>query len=140
MTYRARVDRNMFVSMDYVHRQIEKRHSNMVLLDARDANVYTGEVIEFYAPQPGHIPTARSLPTISIWNADGTYKSVGELRDMASDVIGRDRNKHIVVYCGVGGYASSWWYVLAEVLGYRNVSIYDGSAQEWVLYYDMVTD
>lgn len=140
VTYRGHVDSRMFVSIDYVHRQIEKRHSNMVLLDARDTIVYTGEAMEPFAPKPGHIPTARSLPTISIWNADGTYKSVGELKAMASAVIGRDKNKHIVVYCGVGGYASSWWYVLTEVLGYKNVSIYDGSAQEWVLYYDMVTD
>jgi thiosulfate/3-mercaptopyruvate sulfurtransferase len=140
VTYRGHVDSRMFVSIDYVHRQIEKRHSNMVLLDARDTVVYTGEIMEPFALKPGHIPTARSLPTPLIWNADGTYKSAGELQALASDVIGRDKHKHIVVYCGVGGYASSWWYVLAEVLGYRNVSIYDGSAQEWVLYYDMVMD
>ncbi|MBN1310928.1 MAG: sulfurtransferase [Anaerolineae bacterium] len=140
VTYRGHVDRRMFVTIDYVHRQIEKRHSNMVLLDARDTVVYTGEIMEPYALKPGHIPTARSLPTPSIWNADGTYKSVGELKALASEVIGRDKYKHIVVYCGVGGYASSWWFVLTEVLGYRNVSMYDGSAQEWVLYYDMVLD
>ncbi|MGA2467247.1 MAG: hypothetical protein ABSH06_23215 [Thermodesulfobacteriota bacterium] len=31
----------------------------------------------------------------------------------------------------VGGYAISSWFVLVEVLGYKNVKIYDGSAQEW---------
>jgi thiosulfate/3-mercaptopyruvate sulfurtransferase len=31
----------------------------------------------------------------------------------------------------MGGYAISSWFVLVEVLGYKNVKIYDGSAQEW---------
>jgi len=48
-------------------------------------------------------------------------------------------NKEIIVYCGVGGYASSWWFVLTQVLGYKNVRIFDSSAQEWVKKgYDMV--
>jgi thiosulfate/3-mercaptopyruvate sulfurtransferase len=39
----------------------------------------------------------------------------------------------------VGGYASSWWFVLTQVLRYKNVKFYDGSAhQEWVIDYDMV--
>ncbi|UCE53572.1 MAG: hypothetical protein JSV31_30770 [Desulfobacterales bacterium] len=37
-----------------------------------------------------------------------------------------------------GGYASSWWFVLTQVAGYNNVKLYDGSAQEWIRYYDMV--
>jgi len=40
----------------------------------------------------------------------------------------------------VGGYASSWWFVLTQALGYQNVKIYDGSAQEWAKNYDMVVD
>ena len=48
------------------------------------------------------------------------------------------KNQDIIVYCGVGGYASSWWFVLTQVLGYQNVKLYDGAAQEWVRYYDMV--
>jgi thiosulfate/3-mercaptopyruvate sulfurtransferase len=60
---------------------------------------------------------------------------------MASGVIGESahpRSQEIIVYCGVGGYASSWWFVLTQVLGYENVKIYDGSAQEWAKNYDMV--
>jgi thiosulfate/3-mercaptopyruvate sulfurtransferase len=40
----------------------------------------------------------------------------------------------------VGGYASSWWYVLTQMLGYENVKFYDGSAQQWVLTNDMELD
>jgi thiosulfate/3-mercaptopyruvate sulfurtransferase len=58
---------------------------------------------------------------------------------MAAGVVGGPRSQEIIVYCGVGGYASSWWFVLTQVLGYENVKIYDGSAQEWAKSYDMVT-
>ena len=43
----------------------------------------------------------------------------------------------LIVYCGVGGYASTWYFVLTHVLGFDNVVMYDGSAQEWSQYYDM---
>jgi len=50
---------------------------------------------------------------------------------MAAGVIGKDRDREVIAYCGVGGYASSWCFVLRELLGYHNVKIYDGAAQEW---------
>jgi len=128
-TYRANVRERIFVSKDYVERSIGRSHT--VILDARDTEVYNGTVVEPFAPRPGHIPTAKSLPSPLIWNADGTYRSVAELEALASSVIGSCKAKEIIVYCGVGGYASGWWYVLSQVLGYKNVRLYDGSAQEW---------
>jgi thiosulfate/3-mercaptopyruvate sulfurtransferase len=50
---------------------------------------------------------------------------------MASGVIGQPKANEIIVYCGVGGYASSWWFVLTQVLEYDKVRIFDGSIQEW---------
>ena len=132
--YRAKVDEEMFVSIEYVRRHIGKA----LIIDARDADVYFGVTIEPFADKAGHIPSARSLPTPWMWNPDGTYKDAEILGAMASGVIGRHEVNEIIVYCGVGGYASSWWFVLTQVLGYENVKIYDGSAQEWVRYYDMV--
>jgi len=35
------------------------------------------------------------------------------------------------VYCDSGRVASAWWYLLKEVLGYKDVKIYDGSFQDW---------
>ena len=101
------------------------------MFDARDQEVYEGLVIEPFAPRPGHIPSAQSLPAPPIWNVDGTYKSEDALRAMATEVLGYHHRKEIIVYCGVGGYAAGWWYVLSEILGYRKVKIYDGSVQEW---------
>jgi thiosulfate/3-mercaptopyruvate sulfurtransferase len=130
----------MFVPAAYV----QKRGGEAVIIDARDAVVYDGGVTEPFADKPGHIPGARSLPAPWIWNEnpDGTYtyKDSKTLLTMASGVIGDPGSQEIIVYCGVGGYASSWWFVFTQALGYQNVKIYDGAAQEWVKHYDMVVD
>ena len=141
VTYAGTVNDKMFVTIDYVKERIGKA----LIVDARDADVYFGARIEPFANKVGHIPKAKSLPTPSMWNYkvangiyDGTYKDKKELGLIASNIIGKSKTKEIIVYCGVGGYASSWWFVLTQVLGYENVKIYDGSAQEWVLHNDMV--
>jgi thiosulfate/3-mercaptopyruvate sulfurtransferase len=141
--YKGQANKGMFVTANYV-----KKHSrDAVIIDARDSNVYFGAITEPFAKKAGHIPSARSLPTPWIWDMnanDGTYvyKNSEMLRAVASGVIGQSadpKSQEIIVYCGVGGYASSWWFVLTQVLGYQNVKIYDGSAQEWVRKFDMVT-
>jgi thiosulfate/3-mercaptopyruvate sulfurtransferase len=137
VTYNSKVNEEMFVSIEYVRKHIGRAR----IIDARDAEVYFGAATESFAPKEGHIPSARSLPTPWIWTLGGQsyiYKDVETLSAMASGVIGRHKANEIIVYCGVGGYASSWWFVLTQVLGYDNIKIFDGSAQEWVRYYDMV--
>ncbi|MEJ2727272.1 MAG: rhodanese-like domain-containing protein [Deltaproteobacteria bacterium] len=139
-TYQAAVNEAMFVPIN----DVKKRMSDAIIIDARDAVVYAGAVTEPFADKPGHIPNARSLPAPWIWNEnpDGTYtyKDSKTLGTMASGVAGDPGSREIIVYCGVGGYASSWWFVLTQALGYQNVKIYDGAAQEWVKHYDMVVD
>jgi thiosulfate/3-mercaptopyruvate sulfurtransferase len=74
-----------------------------------------------------------------MWNPDGTYKPVEVLRAMVEGAVGVDRDQEIIAYCGVGGYASAWWFVLTQVLGYSNVRIYDGAAEAWVKSDSMVS-
>jgi thiosulfate/3-mercaptopyruvate sulfurtransferase len=142
--YRGTVNKGMFVSISYVRRHLWRAD----IIDARDADVYFGATIEPLAPVEGHIPGAASLPAPWIWdlNIDGTYtfKAPETLGAMAAGVPGDPRHHRgwghkTIVYCGVGGYASSWWFVLTQVLGYHQVKFYDGSAQEWVMEgYEMV--
>jgi len=138
VTYKAKVNKEMVVSIEYIRKHIGKA----IIVDARDAEVYFGITIDPFAPKQGHIPTARSLPTPWLWksNSDGTYtyQDTEILRAIAKGVIGGSKNKEIIVYCGVGGYASTWWFVLTQVLGYDDVKLFDGAAQEWVRDYDMV--
>lgn len=128
VVYDGEIDTGIFVSKRYV----ESRMRRAVLIDARDPDVYFGASIEPFAPVRGHIPGAHSLPTPWIWFDDGTFEDPEILGAMAAGVIGPNPHREIIVYCGVGGYASSWWFALTQILGYRNVKIYDGAAQEWV--------
>jgi thiosulfate/3-mercaptopyruvate sulfurtransferase len=141
--YAAEVDQAMFVPADYVQKRLE----DAVIVDARDADVYFGAVVEPFADKAGHIPKAKSLPSpwIWSWNPDGayTYKDPQTLGAIASGAVGAPEaagEQEVIVYCGVGGYASSWWFVMTQVLGYQNVKIYDGAAQDWVKKFDMVVD
>ncbi|MFP3976036.1 MAG: sulfurtransferase [Dehalococcoidia bacterium] len=127
VSHSAEVNEEMFVKKEYV----ESRIGKSTIIDGRTPDVYFGVTQEPFTQRPGHIPSARCLPNPWIWTEEGTYKDVQELRQMAAGVIGEDTSKEIIVYCGVGGYASAWWFVLNQVLGYTNVKIYNGAAQEW---------
>jgi thiosulfate/3-mercaptopyruvate sulfurtransferase len=128
--YEGDVNEEMFVSKDYVEDNI----GTTVIVDSRDVDVYFGVTLEPWCAYPGHIPSATSLPVPWLWtftDGIGTYKDIAVLGDMAAGVVGTPEPEEIIVYCGVGGYASTNYFVLSEVLGYENVKIYDGSAQEW---------
>jgi thiosulfate/3-mercaptopyruvate sulfurtransferase len=126
----------MFVTKDYVEGKIGKS----VIAEAREADIYFGIIQEPWTQRAGHIPSAKCLPSPWFWTFEkdekggikyGTWKNINEVREMAFAVLGKDVSQEIIVYCGVGGYASPLYYVLTQGIGYKNVKIYDGSMQEW---------
>ena len=125
--YKGKVHEMMFVSKEYVQKRIGKS----TIIDVRTPSDFFGATQDPFAERAGHIPSAVCLPAPWIWTHEGTYRSIKELRDMAIGIVGRDRSQEIIIYCGVGGYSSAWCFVLREVLGYTDVRIYDGSAEEW---------
>jgi thiosulfate/3-mercaptopyruvate sulfurtransferase len=135
-TYSGTEDKAMIVTKEYVEKMIGKS----ILVDARDSDAYFGLTQAPWEKRAGHIPSAKSLPTPWLWNlvkdkngalTYGVYKDSNVAKEMASTVIGNDMDKEIIVYCGVGGYASTMYYMLAQVAGYKNVKIFDGSMQVW---------
>lgn len=52
------------------------------------------------------------------------------LRTIITNIVGKGPEQEIIVYCGVGGYASPMYFVLKEDLRYVNVK-YNGFTQEW---------
>jgi len=136
-TYTGTLNTEMIVSKEYVASKI----GEAIIVDARDLEVYLGFIQEPWCARVGHIPTARSFPTPWLWdlnlNATGTgvnyttYKSEDVLSDLTALIVGTNKSAEIIVHCGVGGYASTMYFVLSEVLNYTNVKMYDGSAQEW---------
>jgi thiosulfate/3-mercaptopyruvate sulfurtransferase len=132
--YTGKVNTRIFVSREYV----ERRLFRTAIIDARDPNIYFGVATEPFAAEAGHIPSASSLPAPWVWSPGGYYLDTPTLAEMAAGVIEQNKHKEVIVYCGVGGYASVWWYLLTEVLGYTNVKFYDGAVQEWALHNELI--
>ena len=132
--YRGSVAAGMFVTTEYV----EDRIGKAVLVDGRDPDQYFGVTACPFAGVPGHIPTARNLPAAWMWDEGGVYKPVEVLEQMAAGVVGEAGDQEVITYCGVGGYAAAWWFVLTQVLDYGNVKIYDGAAEAWAKGHAMV--
>jgi thiosulfate/3-mercaptopyruvate sulfurtransferase len=122
LTYSGTIDRSSVASKAYVLNKIK----GIIIADNRTPEDYFG-----ISSKSGHIKGAVNLPTPWVFAADGTFRNKEELRSMAAGVLGSDYSKQIVVYCEVGGYASTWWFLLTQVFGYKNVKLYDGSFEEW---------
>lgn len=50
---------------------------------------------------------------------------------MAAGTVGKDKSAEITTCCDTGRLGAGWWFVLSEVLGYRNAKMHDGSTHEW---------
>jgi len=109
-------------------------------VDTREADTYFGIKPDPSSQRAGHIPTSKVLPAPWFWATktdeagETTYmiwKDTRAISEIALTALGEDMDEEIIIYCGVGGYASPVYYVLTEVVGYTNVKFYDGSMQEW---------
>jgi thiosulfate/3-mercaptopyruvate sulfurtransferase len=106
------------------------------LVDVRSPGEYKGELLHMPdypqegAVRGGHIPGAKNIPWARAANADGTFKSVAELKQMYEGE-GLRGEQNIVAYCRIGERSSHTWFVLTYLLGYPNVRNYDGSWTEW---------
>jgi len=65
-----------------------------------------------------------------MYKPDGTYKNKDELTSIATNVVGKDMTKEIITYCDTGKLCSAWSFLLTELMGYKNVTMYDGSTEE----------
>lgn len=100
------------------------------VLDARGKGRFEGSEPDIRAGvAPGHIPGARNLPFAELYNADGTFKSVAELRKLFA-AAGIDPERPFVASCGSGVTANSLIFA-AHLIGNDDARLYDGSWSEW---------
>jgi len=103
-----------------------------VLADVRPPEFFKGEKKLEFVPATGRIKGAVNLPPGLLFNADNTYKSKAEIEAIAKPIVGADLDKEIIVYCDTGKVCTTWWLALHDLLGYKNVKVYDGSSMEWL--------
>jgi thiosulfate/3-mercaptopyruvate sulfurtransferase len=116
----------MFIEWTDVYDDVvSRRDPNVVLLDARPHDMYTGKEIK-HSIQGGHIPGA-----VNVVSLDGTsaqkWRSDEELAKMYEDV---PEGKTIYVYCH-DGFRMSLAYLQLKHLGYEDVRLYNGGWSHW---------
>jgi thiosulfate/3-mercaptopyruvate sulfurtransferase len=100
-----------------------------VLLDARSGDRYRGES-EPFDHVAGHIPGARSAPTVDNLTDEGRFRDAGELRERFEEA-GVEEGAPLGVYCGSGVTAAHELLAL-ELAGIDGGALYVGSWSEWV--------
>lgn len=106
------------------------------LVDVRSPDEFAGRLMapahlpQEQAQRAGHIPTSVNVPWSKNCNDDGTFKSDADLAALYNEV-GFDEDKDTIALCRIGERSSLTWFVLAELLGKKNVKNYDGSWTEY---------
>ena len=127
--FKGKYRKDHFADKEYV----QNRMGKIVLLDVREADIFTGKRKLDCITKLGHIPGAVNLSTSCAFNNDGTLKNKEVLTALVEAAVGKDRSTEIVTYCDVGQCCPVWKYLMKRLLGYKNVRIYDGAMQEWTL-------
>ena len=107
------------------------------LVDVRSPGEYSGEKLHMDgypqegAVRGGHIPGANNVPWSRAANEDGTFKTADDLKAIYLEEQGLDPDSPTVAYCRIGERSSHTWFVLKNLLGFKDVKNYDGSWTEW---------
>jgi len=102
--------------------------AGVAIIDARDAEYYTGKTSPGGGQRLGHIPGAGNIPYTTLSVKDGKLKSPEELATMFHDA-GMKPGDRVIAYCHIGQQASAVYFA-ARTLGY-DVRLYDGSWEDW---------
>lgn len=104
------------------------------ILDVRTPDYYLGLLNKAdKVAAKGHIPGAKNLPFILYVKESpkgSTFYSTDEIKRIAQE-LGIDPAKPTITHCNTGHLASSGWFVMHEILGDQQASVYDGSMNEW---------
>jgi thiosulfate/3-mercaptopyruvate sulfurtransferase len=107
------------------------------MVDVRSPDEFSGKLSapahlpQEQAQRNGHIPGARNVPWSKSANEDGTFKSADDLRTLYIEEQGLSDGDETIAYCRIGERSSHTWFVLRELLGFKNVKNYDGSWTEY---------
>ena len=121
-------NRNLFCDAHDVERSLEDK--TCVVLDARSEKRFLGLEPE---PRPGlrsgHMPHAKNLPFSKV-QKNGQMLSSKELKELLAQYVSEDQK--LITSCG-SGVTACILILAAEIAGYKNLQVYDGSWSEWGL-------
>ncbi|PZR92872.1 MAG: sulfurtransferase [Stutzerimonas stutzeri] len=107
---------------------VASRSKLATLVDARSDSYFVGKEKAAEATRAGHIPGAVSRDYVAAFDpATGRFRPVEALAALFGSV----PNGPVISYCNTGHTASFNWFVMSELLGREEVSLYDGSMTDW---------
>jgi thiosulfate/3-mercaptopyruvate sulfurtransferase len=130
-TFTVNFRREYLATVDDVKEALANK--KVALVDLRPEDQYVGINRNPKASMNGTLPGAKNLP--SPWlteNAGGTFRNLQQLRELAKTA-GIHTSGPEITFCNTGHFASNGWFVLHELLGNKDVKLYDGSMVEWTL-------
>lgn len=106
---------------------VSRRDPNVLLLDARPHDMYTGEVIR-HSIQGGHIPGAVNVVRLNGTDAQSQqWLSDEGLAELYKDF---PKDKTVYIYCH-DGFRMSLAYMQLKHLGVKDVRLYNGGWSHW---------
>ena len=109
---------------------------DQLILDGRSPEEYSGQRVggpggpDIGALRYGRIPGARHLYFFDLLTANMSFKPAAELKALVESR-GATQDKDIIAYCRMSHRATVLYFALTQLLGYRQVRLYDGSWTEW---------
>ena len=128
-SFAPQLDPRLVATRDDVQQALQSKSG--VLLDARPARFFRGETRHVAAPTPGTIAGARNVDN-ALWFApdSGALLDAAAVQKVAA-AQGIDTAQPTVSFCNTGHWAATNWFVLSEVLGQKDVSLYPESMVDW---------
>lgn len=118
----------VLVSTDQVAEQLG---GTSILLDARPEKQFQGKEKHKAATRFGHLPGAVNFDQAQFYDTKANrLKSVQELASLVPQQISGS-DSEVISYCNTGHWAATNWFVLSELLGRKNVTLYDESMVGW---------
>jgi thiosulfate/3-mercaptopyruvate sulfurtransferase len=108
--------------------------ADVQLIDNRPLSLYLGTWKKSYVYDTGHIPGAKPFPNelMTSTSAPARFPAVAELQQLYK-AMHLNEGAPSISYCNSGHLASGGWFIQHELLGNKNVKLYDGSMHEWTL-------
>jgi len=106
----------------------EVKSGKYKIIDARDANEFAGTTEK----SKGHISGSINIGYKDVVDAKThVFKTKAQLESLVSKD-GLNSSDAIIVSCQSGKRAAVLYVIFADILGYKNVKMYDGSYNDWV--------
>lgn len=131
--FTASVNNAVMADMAYVN--AHKADAKVKIVDARTAAEFNGTSDN--PVSKGHIPGAINLDYKDVLNSKEAFKSKSEIEAIATK-LGITPADEVILYCKTSIRGAVLFVAFNDILGYKNVKVYDGAYAEWETKYDLV--